>query len=449
VCPRGLSSNAQLAELQEAERIVRRNLDLIRATTSFSDRAQTYRNLGLVLGKQRRVREAEAACRQAVLCCEEALAKSPSSRWLQADLGESLKHLAGMVGMNGRLEEAEEICRRAIPLIDQFAADFPSGPHNRWGQGEVHFQHAWLLSKLKRPTEAEQEYRRVVELSDKLADDFPTLPGYLGTAIGYRHILAQFLAETGHLQGAKQVYEGTTRLLEKMAAQDRSKALAARGHFYGRLGEWDKATADFTNAIDLGSDDVMGVWYPLAVLHLRARRTREYRALCEQLLKRLGPSGQHSVVIVCKLAPNAVADLSRPVQIAEKLVARQPQNAEYLGLLGAALYRKGDLEAAAARLEAGIRLGPRDLGAPYRKLMLAMAYHRLRRGAEARQLFQEVTQWIEKNAPEKPREGASIPFWFSWAHRLDIRLLHREAEEVLKQDSGDNSRNSEKKRPSD
>ena len=27
-----------------------------------------------------------------------------------------------------------------------------------------------------------------------------------------------------------------------------------------------------------------------------------------------------------------------------------------------------------------------------------MAYHRLGRGAEAQQLFQEVTQWMEKNA---------------------------------------------------
>src|SRR5262249_53925027 len=159
-----------------------------------------------------------------------------------------------------------------------------------------------------------------------------------------------------------------------------------------------KATADFTKAIELGSEDVWGVWYPLAVLYLRAQRTKEYRDLCEQLLKQPGQSEQPYVVIICKLAPEAVADLSRPVRIGERLVAREPQNAEYLGLLGAALYRKGDLEAAAARLEAGIRSGPQEVGAHWRKLTLAMAYHRLRRGAEARQLFQEVTQWIQKNA---------------------------------------------------
>jgi uncharacterized protein HemY len=139
-------------------------------------------------------------------------------------------------------------------------------------------------------------------------------------------------------------------------------------------------------------------------------------------------------VILCKLAPDAVADLSRPVQIAEKLVAREPGNAEYMGLLGAALYRKGDMEAAAARLEASIRSGPQQVGVPWRKLTLAMAYHRLQRGTEAKQLFQEVTQWMEQNA-KKPT------LLMSWVHILDLNLLHREAEELLKQDFRDRNEN--------
>jgi tetratricopeptide (TPR) repeat protein len=223
-------------------------------------------------------------------------------------------------------------------------------------------------------------------------------------------------------------------LLEKLAVQDRSKALAARGHFYGTLGEWDKATADFTKAIELGSRDVVGVWYPLAVLHLRAQRTNEYRDLCEHLLKQFGQSEEHYVVIICKLAPDAVTELSWPVQIAERLVVRVPQNAEYMGLLGAALYRKGELEAAAAKLEAGIRDGPEQLGVQWRKLVLAMACHRLQRAAEAKQLFQEVTQWLEQNVQEKVQQGTAAAGPLSWAHRLDLQLLYQEAEKLLKQE---------------
>jgi tetratricopeptide (TPR) repeat protein len=262
------------------------------------------------------------------------------------------------------------------------------------------------LSRLKRPAEAEQAYLRTVELQDKLAKDFPTLPGFRWSAVEFRRLFAEFLAGAGRVAEAHQEYAKAAGRLETLEAPDRSKALARRGHFYGALGEWDKATADFAKAIELGSEDVLGAWYPLAVLHLRAQRTKEYRDLCQQLLNKLGQSEQHYVVIICKLAPDAVADLSRLVQIGERLVARQPRNAEYMGLLGAALYRKGDPEAAAAKLEAGIRLGPQELGVHWRKLVLAMAYQRLGRGAEAKHLFREVTQWIEENTQEKPNEGA-------------------------------------------
>ncbi len=168
-------SSAPPTQLEEAEKVLRRNLALT-AETSFRDRGQTYQHLGAVLAKQRRFSEAEEACRQGVLLYEKALAQSPSQTWLQVGLAITLKQLAEMVATNGRPQEAEELYRRAIPLCDQFAADFPAGPHNRWGQADIHFQHGLLLSKLNRSAEAEQAYRRTVELFDKLADDFPTLP---------------------------------------------------------------------------------------------------------------------------------------------------------------------------------------------------------------------------------------------------------------------------------
>jgi serine/threonine protein kinase len=352
----------------EAEKIFRRNLDLTENGDSLWHRGQTYHDLGVFLMNRRRLPEAEQACRQGVLFFEKAVAQWPTQQWMQVDLAETLKHLARVMNENGKPQEAEKIYRRVIPLIDKFAADFPAGPHYRWGQMSVHFFHAPLLKKLKQFAAAETEYRRVAELAQKLADDFPTLPGYKWTAVDRRRDLAEFLAEMDRISEAQQVYAGAAPMLEKLTPPERAKALKARGDFYGRLGEWDKATADFAKAIELGAEDVWGVWYPLAVLHLHGQRTKEYHALCEQLLKQLGESDQHFVVVICKLAPDAVADLSRPVQIAERLVARQPHNAELVGILGAALYRKGDLEAAAGKLEAAIRGGPGQVGVYYRKL---------------------------------------------------------------------------------
>ena len=73
-------------------------------------------------------------------------------------------------------------------------------------------------------------------------------------------------------------------------------------------------------------------------------------------------------------------------RIAEKLVAREPKNADYSAVLGFALYRKGDLQ---TRPEAGseppLRFRSHELQAS--KLVLAMAYHRLGRGEDAQSLF--------------------------------------------------------------
>jgi predicted Zn-dependent protease len=159
------------------------------------------------------------------------------------------------------------------------------------------------------------------------------------------------------------------------------------------------------------------------VLHLHAGRINEYRSLCERLLKQFGQSENFWIVVTCNLAPSALSDLSRPAQIAEQLAARQPQNAEYTGMLGDFLYRQGDLEGAVQKLEESVRVH-RGVGVHWRKLCLAMAYHRSGRGTDAQQLFQEVTAWAEKNARVE----------LSWAHRLDLELRRREAEELFKQE---------------
>jgi tetratricopeptide (TPR) repeat protein len=211
-------------------------------------------------------------------------------------------------------------------------------------------------------------------------------------------------------------------------------AYVTRGGLYGNLSQWDRAQADYAKAIELGANDLSGVWYPMALLHVRAGRSNDYRSLCEKSLARFGqaddPAIAYWLVLISKLAPQAVADPARPVQIAEKLSAREPTNAEYLGILGDTLYRKGDLTAAVLRLEASIRAHP-GVGVHWRKLFLSMAYHRLGRAAQARQNLGEVIQWMEKNAQEKLAAGADLREPLPWAQRLDLQLLRQEAEQLL------------------
>src|SRR5262249_51390485 len=160
-----------------------------------------------------------------------------------------------------------------------------------------------------------------------LAEDFPGLPGYAWTAVRRRLDLAQYLVETGRAREGQRACAGAAPRLEQLAAPERREALKARGHLHASSGGWSKDAADLTRAIELGSVDMLGVWCPLALVQLGAGRTDEYRALCEKMLER---SEDYLIVGICGLAPEAVADLTRPVRIAERLVARGPENAGYL-----------------------------------------------------------------------------------------------------------------------
>jgi tetratricopeptide (TPR) repeat protein len=197
-----------------------------------------------------------------------------------------------------------------------------------------------------------------------------------------------------------------------------------RGELAALASDWDTARSDHAKAAESGSDDVFGVWYPLALLDLRTGRGGDYRALCEDLLKRCeqtsDPGTAFWTIVTCKLAPDAVRDRARLVRLAEKHLASDPGNAQAIGLLGDVLYRAGEPRAAAEKLEAGIRGDPGS-GRNWRKLFLAMACHRLGRTAEAASNLREVEAWMGT------KEFDQLP----WTQRLDLELLRKEAEQRL------------------
>jgi tetratricopeptide (TPR) repeat protein len=264
---------------------------------------------------------------------------------------------------------------------------------------------ALLACDLKQPQAAEEFYRRDVAVFEKLTAEFSRQPSYWGWLADAHREWAFCLRDNGRAQEARELI--------------------------------DLAIASLSKAVELRSEDLWGVWYPLALLHLSTGRTNEYRTLCETLLERFGQADDPDlwVVRICRLAPDAVADLARPVQIAEKSLARHPHDTEFAGVLGETLYRKGALDAAVQRLEGSIPAAP-GFDVHRRKLFLAMAYHRLGRTTKAQQLLREAVGWIEKNGQEKLAEGAELKEPLPWSVRLDLQLLRREAEELLGKKSG-------------
>jgi WD40 repeat protein/tetratricopeptide (TPR) repeat protein len=240
-------------------------------------------------------------------------------------------------------------------------------------------------------------------------------------------------------KGRGDAYSGQRKWAEAVA--DYTKAIELegdknaslwqqRGQVYAELGQWDKALADVDAAIRAQSDQVP-VWCARALLRLRGGDVAGYRKACAQLLKRFGETDDadtaERVARTLCLLDGAVPDRKRPVQLGEKAVAADDANGTYLATLGAALARAGLLDKAVERLEEALDQDEGEIFG-WVKAHLAMALHRLGRAKEARQALDEAVRWSGEQ--ERNAERA-------WDQRLEVRLLLREAEELLKKPAQD------------
>jgi tetratricopeptide (TPR) repeat protein len=198
-----------------------------------------------------------------------------------------------------------------------------------------------------------------------------------------------------------------------------------RGQAWAELGQWAKASADLAKAIQLKVEGTK-VWYQHALLLLHAGDIKGYRQVCARLLKRYGqekdPDTANQVAWTCVLAPDAVADYARVLPWVHNAVVGNPKRTEILGTLGAVLYRAKRYEEAIQRLNESIEKCDK-VGEPQEWLFLAMAHHHLKKTNESRKWLDKAVLGIEKAEREKS---------LSWDERLEVQVLRREAEELLK-----------------
>ena len=131
------------------------------------------------------------------------------------------------------------------------------------------------------------------------------------------------------------------------------------------------------------------------------------------------------------LAPDAVADWTKPLQLAEKARADDGKGYHKITKLGAVLYRAGRFKEAAQRLaeaEVAFQQTP-NAGSTivYTWLFQAMAHHRLGHAAEAASWLEKAVQEIDEPSPKTTQDAATN----DWNRRLTLQLLRREAEELL------------------
>jgi WD40 repeat protein/Flp pilus assembly protein TadD len=238
----------------------------------------------------------------------------------------------------------------------------------------------------------------------------------------------------GHSQSQLGQYDQAvpnyTRATE-LKIESREDALnvwTERGEANARLGRWKEAAADFEKGIELGIFNSRALFHA-AHARLGLGDREGYRRMCALQLEHFEKDTKGGVLnnlaYCCTLAEGAVADSERVVRLAEKVVAIDPKNNDFLNTLGAALYRAGRLDVAAARLQEAIKVHPKD-GEPGDWLFLALVRARQGQTDEARRHLDKAIRLFDQSAAGAGEAGGP-----SWSDRLSFQLLRREAEALV------------------
>jgi eukaryotic-like serine/threonine-protein kinase len=238
----------------------------------------------------------------------------------------------------------------------------------------------------------------------------------------------------GRLHALLRQWDQSARDLSRVIAlkPDVGPAWYARGTAYAELGQWDRAATDFARTTQFPKAPA-SAWRDQALVLLQRGRPEEYRKCCAEVLEHFGKTDDAASATTaawtCTLAPGAGTDRTQVVQLAEKAVAKAPNDYVCARTLAAAVYREGKFDVAVHRLNAAMAL--RKAPAPSLWLYLAMAHHRLGHHEEASKWLDRAKTWIDQ-AREKKANSAEPGGGVSWAtlpwqERLALELLYREA----------------------
>ena len=223
-------------------------------------------------------------------------------------------------------------------------------------------------------------------------------------------------------------------------APDKSAVYKTRAEAYLWLGRYDEALGDANRSVEMNPNNPLAQLLR-AQICLLADRTEEYRQVCVETLDRFSKSDHQMTVAhaprICVLAPEAIDDPNRLIQMAERAVSHYPTGSYprqwMLYTLGMAHLRAGQLDEAEQCFRESLAADPKWKAKALDWLGLALLQQARGDGDDARRWLSEAIESMELRPMPHPQD------------RIEAKLLLREAEQLLGE-SGRAKTGSENKR---
>jgi serine/threonine protein kinase/Flp pilus assembly protein TadD len=388
--------------------------------------ALAHANLGGALLEQGKVDEAIPSCRKAVeldpkfttayLLLGYALQRQRKPDEAIAAFEEAIRlkpdHAGAYHSLGAILRDSKHDYEGAIACFNKFIELRPNN-------AQIHHDLVDALTKQGRLDETIASYRKLIQRDP----NNPQVHHRLGVAVGHQ----------GKLDDAIAAYREALRLKPDFtAAQEHLNNVA--WHFASCA---DPKARDPKRAAELvkhllalnPNPELLARCAPMLLL---ADDTDTYRQLCVHVIGQLGdtkdPRTAYLVARIGALAPDAVPDPTRLVEIAERAVRVQPAP-HYLHVLGLAHYRAGQLDTGIKQLRRSIEGNWTANAANW--LVLAMAHQRLGHAEEARKWLDKAVRWIDNTGREAPRGSVDALRSLHRHDSLACMVLRREAETLL------------------
>jgi WD40 repeat protein len=269
--------------------------------------------------------------------------------------------------------------------------------------GRKHLSMAEFFTDANRLPEAEEAYRQALGVQDGLILEFPDAPQYRANLAWTHRALGDLLRRMGRPGDALQAYRQALAIGEELAAEDSSDEYLRSvqethmqlARLYTELHVFGKAAEHYREAVGLGSTGPDS-------------KPRDRRKMLPV------PDTKNDVAWFLATCPDRqFRDPDQAVKLAEELIRSGPTRGDYWNTLGVAQYRAGNWKAAVGAMEKSMKLqksANASIG-----FFLAMAHWQLGDKDEARQWYDQVVEWMNKNKPQDE----------------ELRRFRAEAEELL------------------